>query len=177
LAYGLLLLGNPVTFVPGNGLDLNDTTKKTLCDNFGVVLSELPPSQVRYSDLFEGNHEAKAYRLHKPTPDFDEYAYNGKKLDIDLRPVALYFTRCQTERGSDTKEAGYPKVNQNNLETEFFSKAVVMHPLPRLDEVSVALDDHPRSRYFQQAANGVPIRMALICLMLGLKAWSSVTSQ
>ena len=177
LAYGLLLLGNSVTFVPGTGLDLNEGTKKYFREHFGTVISELPPSQVGYSDLYEGDYEAKAYTFHKPIPGLDESGHKGKILYTEVKPDALYFTRCQAERGSAFNQAGYPKVNLNNFDTEFFSRAVVMHPLPRLDEVSVSLDDHPRSRYFEQAANGVPIRMALICLMLGLKPWSSAAPQ
>jgi aspartate carbamoyltransferase catalytic subunit len=130
---------------------------------------------VGYGDLYEGDYEAKAYMFHKPRSGL-EFDHKEKIIYTEVRPDALYFTRCQAERGSSANQAGYPKVNLNNLETEFFSRAIVMHPLPRLDEVSVLLDDHPRSRYFKQAANGVPIRMALICLMLGLKPWSSVAT-
>ncbi len=176
LAYGLLLLGNSVTFVPAKGLDLTNTTKKYLVDHFGVAIHDLPSTREGYSDLFEGDYDGKAYMLHKPRSGYREYDEKNTSLNTDPRPVALYFTRCQTERGSSQSEIGYPKVNQNNLETEFLSRAIVMHPLPRLDEVSVDLDRHPRSRYFEQASNGVPTRMALICLMLGLKPWSSVAA-
>lgn len=172
LAYGLLLLGNSVTFVPGTGLDLTEGTKKYLREHFGSVITEFPPSQIGYGDLYDGDYEAKAYMFHKPRSGL-EFDYKEKTIYSEVRPDALYFTRCQAERGSSANQAGYPRVSLNNLETEFFSRAIVMHPLPRLDEVSVLLDDHPRSRYFKQAANGVPIRMALICLMLGLKPWSS----
>ena len=46
----------------------------------------------------------------------------------------------------------------------------ILHPLPRVNEITVDVDDDPRARYFQQAANGRFIRMALIMKMLGLKA-------
>ena len=42
-----------------------------------------------------------------------------------------------------------------------------MHPLPRVDELAYELDADPRSMYFKQAARGVPVRMALISLLLG----------
>jgi hypothetical protein len=45
----------------------------------------------------------------------------------------------------------------------------VMHPLPRVDELAYDMDADPRSMYFKQAASGVPVRMALIALTLGLK--------
>ncbi len=44
-----------------------------------------------------------------------------------------------------------------------------MHPLPRVDELAYELDADPRSMYFKQAARGVPVRMALISLLLGSK--------
>jgi len=44
----------------------------------------------------------------------------------------------------------------------------VLHPLPRVDEISPAVDADPRAAYFRQAAGGVPVRMALIALVLGL---------
>jgi aspartate carbamoyltransferase catalytic subunit len=44
--------------------------------------------------------------------------------------------------------------------------AIIMHPLPRVDEIPKAVDDDPRARYFQQAQNGLYIRMALLYLLL-----------
>ena len=50
-----------------------------------------------------------------------------------------------------------------------YSDASVMHPLPRVEELDIGLDADRRAVYFQQAAYGVPIRMALISLLLNLK--------
>ena len=47
---------------------------------------------------------------------------------------------------------------------------IVLHPLPRVNEISVDVDDDPRACYFEQALNGKYIRMALIMELLGLKA-------
>ena len=44
--------------------------------------------------------------------------------------------------------------------------AIVMHPLPRLDEIDPAVDADPRAAYFRQARNGVQIRMALLDMLL-----------
>ena len=46
---------------------------------------------------------------------------------------------------------------------------IVMHPLPRVNEISVDVDEDPRAAYFYQALMGKYIRMALILFMLGLK--------
>ncbi len=42
-----------------------------------------------------------------------------------------------------------------------------MHPLPRVDEISPDVDSSPKAAYFRQANNGVPVRMAIISLILG----------
>ena len=47
---------------------------------------------------------------------------------------------------------------------------IVMHPLPRVNEISVEVDDDPRAMYFRQAEYGVYIQMALIMKLLGLEA-------
>ena len=45
----------------------------------------------------------------------------------------------------------------------------VLHPLPRVNEITLDVDDDPRAAYFEQAQNGVYVRMALIMTLLGLK--------
>ena len=46
--------------------------------------------------------------------------------------------------------------------------AILMHPLPRVNEIKQAVDALPQATYFEQAQNGVPVRMALIAEVLGL---------
>ena len=46
---------------------------------------------------------------------------------------------------------------------------IVMHPLPRVNELDASVDSTKHARYFQQAFNGVPTRMALLCRSLGIK--------
>ena len=89
--------------------------------------------------------------------------------------LAFYITRRQAERDSSGKGQAatgrYPRINADVLKQPDFSKAVVLHPLPRVDEISTDVDTDSRSKYFEQARNGVPVRMALILLMLGLHPW------
>ena len=85
------------------------------------------------------------------------------KLDI------LYMTRVQKERFFN--EADYIRLKDTYILTpdklEPAKKdLVIMHPLPRVNEISVAVDDDPRACYFAQAKNGMFIRMALIMKML-----------
>jgi hypothetical protein len=60
-------------------------------------------------------------------------------------------------------------VDKKLLRSREFKKTLVMHPLPRVDELARELDADPRSMYFKQAARGVPVRMALIALLLGAR--------
>jgi pyrimidine operon attenuation protein/uracil phosphoribosyltransferase len=81
---------------------------------------------------------------------------------------AFYVTRLQRERLAEKdREAGaYVHFDAQALRTSRTQSAVVMHPLPRTDELAYELDSDPRAVYFEQAAAGVPVRMALIAWML-----------
>ena len=81
----------------------------------------------------------------------------------------LYMTRVQKERFFN--EADYIRLKDTYILTpdklEPAKKdMIVMHPLPRVNEISVTVDDDPRAAYFSQAKNGMFIRMALILKML-----------
>ncbi len=84
----------------------------------------------------------------------------------------LYMTRIQRERFVDPLEyernKGIYILTRRKLERAK-EKMLVMHPLPRVDEITVDVDDDPRAAYFEQATNGVYMRMALIMTLLGLK--------
>ena len=85
------------------------------------------------------------------------------KLDV------LYMTRIQRERFSDP--AVYERLKDSYiLDPEKMKLAkeqmCVLHPLPRVNEIAVAVDDDPRAAYFRQALNGKYMRMALILMLL-----------
>jgi len=85
--------------------------------------------------------------------------------DLDV----LYVTRIQKERFPDPQEyakvAGTYRVDAALLR-DAKKGLIVMHPLPRVDEVAPDVDPTPHARYFEQAFNGVPVRMALLSLIL-----------
>lgn len=91
--------------------------------------------------------------------------------DVDLKVKksidAMYVTRFQKERWTEKAE-NYPTVDSRYLRDRKFSKTRILHPLPRVNELDISLDSDPRAAYFRQAAYGVPIRMALVSLILGL---------
>lgn len=96
-----------------------------------------------------------------------------KSLD-DVIPTLdiLYMTRVQKERFFNEQE--YIRLKDSYILTPdklatAKSDLTIMHPLPRVNEISVAVDDDPRACYFKQAQNGKYIRMALIMKLLGVK--------
>lgn len=81
----------------------------------------------------------------------------------------LYVTRIQKERlpqGTDMGlfDEGY--VVDPQFAAQLSPNAAVLHPLPRVNEITTDFDDDPRALYFTQAANGVPVRMALMEYLL-----------
>ena len=89
---------------------------------------------------------------------------------IDSADV-IYMTRIQKERFPDEDEymkvAGIYKLTEDDL-SEAKSGMIVMHPLPRVNELHASVDSTKHAKYFQQAFNGVPTRMALLCRSLGI---------
>ncbi len=82
----------------------------------------------------------------------------------------LYVTRIQKERFPDPVE--YAKVKGSyKIDLETLNKAkedlAILHPLPRVDEISSEVDDTPHARYFKQVWNGIVVRMTLLTLILG----------
>jgi aspartate carbamoyltransferase catalytic subunit len=82
----------------------------------------------------------------------------------------LYVTRVQKERFTD--EAVYESVKSAYVIDPQVLKAakermIVMHPLPRVGEISMEVDDDPRAAYFRQMEYGLYVRMALLAMVLG----------
>ena len=87
--------------------------------------------------------------------------------DVDI----IYMTRIQKERFPDPAE--YAKVADLyrvdlNLLSKGRSSLKIMHPLPRVTEISAEVDETEQAIYFGQAFNGVPVRMALLSLVSGI---------
>ncbi|CAI9283515.1 unnamed protein product [Lactuca saligna] len=94
---------------------------------------------------------------------------------VNLKEVAsecdvVYQTRIQKERFGERidlyEEARGKYIIDSHILSAMQNHAVVMHPLPRLDEIRVEVDGDPRAAYFRQAKNGLFIRMALLKLLL-----------
>jgi len=92
------------------------------------------------------------------------------ELEEALQADVIYMTRIQRERFSDKSE--YEKLKGSFVLTRKLvlrgnKDIVIMHPLPRVDEISEDVDGLARAAYFRQAHNGMYVRMALLALVLG----------
>ncbi|KAE8794244.1 aspartate carbamoyltransferase, chloroplastic [Hordeum vulgare] len=99
-----------------------------------------------------------------------EWEESSDLLDVASKCDVIYQTRIQKERFGeriDHYEAARGKYIVDKKVLGVLPKhAVIMHPLPRLDEITVDVDSDPRAAYFRQAKNGLYIRMALLKLLL-----------
>ncbi|MBR6541483.1 MAG: aspartate carbamoyltransferase [Bacteroidales bacterium] len=112
--------------------------------------------------------EYKDFLDRKGIPYKEETAMEGNINDCDI----LYMTRVQQERFTDPME--YEKVkNTYSLTASMLKDAKpnmkILHPLPRVTEISQDVDDTPFAYFFKQAENGVYIRMAIIAYLLGYR--------
>ncbi|MBN2638440.1 MAG: aspartate carbamoyltransferase [Bacteroidales bacterium] len=99
------------------------------------------------------------------------YQYTDLNEVIPLADI-IYMTRIQRERFPDPLEYEAVKnayILENSMLSNSKDNMKVLHPLPRVNEISTDVDDNPKAYYFQQAQNGVYVRQALIAAILGLK--------
>ena len=140
LAYGLTQFDCPITFVSPPDMSLTDEFKEALKD---------------YSlDYMEAEHVEQAIA------DADV---------ILVEPVVQPdYTKSRDERGDDVgmTPANY-KITRELLETKAKSDAILLHSLPRMDEIPPDVDITRWSRYWQEAFNGVVMRMGILAAILG----------
>lgn len=130
-------------------------------DNVKFVL--ISPEELRVPDYII-NEVLKPRGI----PYIETRNLEGALPDLDI----LYMTRVQRERFFN--EEDYIRLRDSYILTaEKLNLApadmAVLHPLPRVNEITLDVDDDPRAAYFEQAQNGVYVRMALIMTLLGLK--------
>ena len=128
----------------------------------GLKFVLISPEELKVPSYVKNESLKKRGIPYEQTTDLEQVI---GKLDI------LYMTRVQRERFFN--EEDYLRLRDSYILTpEKLKKArpdlCVMHPLPRVNEISVAVDDDPRACYFKQVLNGKYMRMALILMLLGL---------
>ncbi|MFH1651556.1 MAG: aspartate carbamoyltransferase [Chloroflexota bacterium] len=174
LIFALAKMGANIVFCSSPGLEVPEHVLHKLTKEYGGEI-ERPPRA-------EGPDREHVFPLDAVyiTPNQPHQLAMMPNVSIQVKMKsgidALYVTRPQKER-FDASEKGqeapdrYPVVDKKLLRDKVFKKTMVLHPLPRVDELAYELDADHRSMYFKQAAWGVPVRMALIALLLGLKTF------
>jgi aspartate carbamoyltransferase catalytic subunit len=138
-----------------------------------AVVGDLRHGRTIHS-LVPALHRLGARVIAVPAPGLDLPA-SGIAVDtMDLDAAAkaadvLYVTRVQKERFLDPAHFKAVKSSflvDRKLLQRTGSKATILHPLPRVDEVATDVDSLPAAKYFDQARNGVPVRMAVLATLL-----------
>lgn len=178
LIYALARLGASILFCPGSGLELPEHVTRRLNTEYR--------GELKKCDHLNHEPDRKLFPIDAmyitPASHHQLAMLADVSLNVELKAGvdALYVTRLQKERQAPTADqkesAKYPVVDKELLKGKRFEKTLVMHPLPRVDELAYEVDSDPRSRYFKQAAHGIPVRMALIAMLLGVKD-VSISSQ
>jgi len=128
--------------------------------HFNPTFYFIAPDDLQIPESYLDDLFHKKVKYHK-TSDLKRFS---REVDV------LYVTRIQKERFPDPLE--YEKFKGLYRIDEAFLQHVkkdlkIMHPLPRVDEIDKSVDSTEHASYFEQAANGIPVRKALLALVLG----------
>jgi len=158
--YALARFGANILMMPAKGMELPPDVDWRLRNEFhcaAIPKQQLGGDGPAIDAVYVTAQEPHQLSLYAP----DENLTSQMSEDIDV----LYMTRFQKERWSEAARE-YPKVDAKFLGDTRFRNTSVLHPLPRVGELDVSFDQDSRAAYFRQASYGVPIRMALIALLL-----------
>ncbi len=128
--------------------------------NFNPTFYFIAPNDLQIPESYLEELVQKRVRYYK-TSELKKFS---KELDI------IYVTRIQKERFADPLEyekfKGMYRIDESFL--QFVKEDLkIMHPLPRIDEINRSIDNTHHAAYFEEAANGIPVRKALLALVLG----------
>jgi aspartate carbamoyltransferase catalytic subunit len=163
--YALARFGANILLMPAKGMELPPHVDSRLREEFGCR----PVPKASFD-----THDASIDALYL-TPDEPHQLSLISDFNVSLhvkgnkitKVDAMYVTRFQKERWEETTDT-YPKIDAQFLRARKYKETSVLHPLPRVGELDASLDVDKRAMYFQQAAYGVPVRMALLAVLLGL---------
>lgn len=132
-----------------------------LC-NYNTTFHLVSPQELKLPSSVKIHIKENKHDYHQYT-DLQEVIPN-----VDI----LYMTRIQKERFSDPLE--YEKVKnsyilKNSMLANAKENLKILHPLPRVNEINIDVDDDPKAYYFTQALNGVFVRQAILTSILGVK--------
>jgi aspartate carbamoyltransferase catalytic subunit len=167
LIYALARFGANIVTAPFRGLEVPEYVLDRLAAErhyrFSTVsLDELKSQEGGFDALYLTPNAPHQMALFTDNP-LENMPADRPPASVD----AFYLTRLQRERLAASDAPGnYTPFDGRALRTSRSHGAVVMHPLPRTDELAYELDSDPRAVYFEQAAAGVPVRMALMAWLL-----------
>lgn len=141
---------------------------------YGRTVHSLAKALLYFNPIF---HFVAPTSLQIPNEILEELDnYNIKyflheKYDRCIKEIdVFYMTRIQKERFDSEKEynsvKGYYILKKENLENICKSDMIILHPLPRVDEIDVDVDSTKYAKYFDQAKNGIPVRQAILLRLL-----------
>jgi aspartate carbamoyltransferase catalytic subunit len=168
-----------IVIIPARGMEFPDWLLQKVSEEYGYR-----PTVARPDDLKTLARDVNALYLAPARPHqltlFTDTEFDLQERLAEAEPItldALYMTRPQRERQSDSTDDGveYLRIEPETFQDPAMRNAVLMHPLPRTGEISQDLDRDPRALYFRQAASGVPVRMALIEMVLAERAARGVS--
>ena len=176
LAFALARFGANVIFVPGDGNEMPDYVLRRLQRDYRAQIrrEQLGFLSALFDDSPAGEEAATVDAIYITPTEPHQLAMSSLEdttVEFEVgseEALSIYVTRRQKERGSTPGESDrYPTLTAKTLKAREFKNISILHPLPRVDELSPEVDDDPRSLYFKQAALGIPVRMALLWHILG----------
>jgi aspartate carbamoyltransferase catalytic subunit len=168
LIYALARFGANIVTVPYGGMDVPEYVLGRVAAEHEYALSSITIDELR---LKSGALDA-LYLTPSGPHQMALFTDDALLVKTPVAPPsaldAFYVTRLQRERfaSQDDPAGAYVRFDARALRSSRTQQAVVLHPLPRTDELAYELDQDPRAVYFEQAAAGVPVRMALIAWMI-----------
>lgn len=122
----------------------------------------IAPEVIQIPEYIVRELEKKKIKYHI----LNDYKDVLKEIDV------LYMTRIQKERFDNQEDyekvAGVYIIDKESIVDKCKENMIILHPLPRVDEIKIDLDETKHAKYFEQAANGVPTREAIFSIALGL---------
>ena len=136
--------------------------------NYDCPITFVAPPEISLTDEFKA--ELAGYDLDFREVDHVEEAIAEADVILVEPVVQPDYTKSRDERDGDVglTPANY-RITRELLEAKAKSDAVLLHSLPRMDEIPTDVDDTPWAYYWQEAFNGVVMRMALLALVLGAR--------
>ena len=173
LAYALARFKANIVLISAHTLDMPDYILTRLASEYGCqieICSDVGQAMKKIDAITKTSHTSTVCALPGLWGEFFQSSESISAID------AFYLTRVQKERFANSGITVKYPIFDSKLLNKIQQNAIIMHPLPRVDELAYKIDDEPRSAYFRQAGSGVPVRMALISFLLSTGSFAGIES-